>query len=43
MGVHYLSDVIVGGILGVIVGLFGLQIYPPMVVWFTSISGISLW
>jgi membrane-associated phospholipid phosphatase len=43
MGVHYLSDVIVGGLLGVIVGLFGLQIYTPLIAWFTSFSGVSLW
>ena len=43
MGVHYLSDVIAGAILGVIVGLIGLQIYHPMIVWFTSLTGVVLW
>jgi len=43
MGVHYLSDVIAGAILGVIVGLIGLQIYHPMVAWFTSFSSVLLW
>ena len=43
MGVHYLSDIIVGAVLGVIVALIGLQIYMPMIIWFTSISRFSLW
>jgi membrane-associated phospholipid phosphatase len=43
MGVHYLSDVIAGAILGVIVALVGLQIQAPLVAWFTASSGFSLW
>ncbi len=43
MGVHYLSDVVAGAVLGVIVALVGLQIYQPMIDWFFSISGIALW
>jgi undecaprenyl-diphosphatase len=43
MGVHYLSDVIAGAILGAIVGLIGLQIYPPMVAWLTTLIGFPLW
>lgn len=43
MGVHYLSDVVAGAVLGVIVGLIGLQIYEPMVNWFTSLTGLSFW
>jgi len=43
MGVHYLSDVIAGAILGVIVALIGLQIYPPMIVWLTNLIGFPLW
>ncbi len=43
MGVHYLSDVVAGAVLGVIVALIGLQIYMPMINWFTSYSGVSLW
>jgi undecaprenyl-diphosphatase len=43
MGVHYLSDVIAGGILGAIVGLIGLQIYPPMVDWLVKLIGFPLW
>jgi len=43
MGVHYLSDVVAGAILGVIVALIGLQIHTPMIAWFTSFSRFSLW
>lgn len=43
MGVHYLSDVVAGAVLGVIVGLIGLQIYPPMVDWLVSLIGFPLW
>ena len=43
MGVHYLSDVIAGAILGIIVGLVGVQIHPPMVDWLVSIIRFPLW
>jgi undecaprenyl-diphosphatase len=43
MGVHYLSDVIAGAVLGVIVGLIGLQIYHPMAAWLTALIGFPLW
>lgn len=43
MGVHYLSDVVAGAALGVIVALIGLQIYPPMIDWLTALIGIPLW
>ena len=43
MGVHYLSDIIAGGILGSIVGLIGLQIYPPMIHWLIGLIGFPLW
>ena len=43
MGVHYLSDVVAGAVVGLIVALIGLQIYMPMIVWFTSLSGFSFW
>jgi len=43
MGVHYLSDVIAGAVLGVIVGLIGLQVYPPMIDWLVSLIGFPLW
>jgi undecaprenyl-diphosphatase len=43
MGVHYLSDVVAGAALGVVVALIGLQIYPPMIVWLTALIGFPLW
>ncbi len=43
MGVHYLSDVVAGAILGIIVGIIGLQIYPPMVTWLVGLIGFPLW
>lgn len=43
MGVHYLSDVAAGAVLGMIVGLVGLQIYPPMVVWLEGLIKFPLW
>lgn len=43
MGVHYLSDIIVGAIVGILVGLFGLQIYQPLIDWFFSITGFMFW
>jgi membrane-associated phospholipid phosphatase len=43
MGVHYLSDVVAGAILGIIVALVGLQIYQPMVNWLTALIGFPLW
>jgi membrane-associated phospholipid phosphatase len=43
MGVHYLSDVIAGAILGIVVALIGLQIYQPMINWLTSLIGFPLW
>lgn len=43
MGVHYLSDIVAGAILGIIVGGIGLQIYQPMIDWFTSLTGFMFW
>jgi membrane-associated phospholipid phosphatase len=43
MGVHYLSDVIVGAILGVIVGILGLGFYEALHAWFVGWSGFSFW
>ena len=43
MGVHYLSDVVAGAALGVIVALIGLQVYAPMIVWLTSLLKFPLW
>jgi undecaprenyl-diphosphatase len=43
MGVHYLSDVVAGAVLGVIVALIGLQIYQPMINWLIALIGFPLW
>ena len=43
MGVHYVSDVIAGAILGVIIAIIGLQIYEPIFHWLTTLLGFPLW
>lgn len=43
MGVHYVSDVVAGMVVGVIVGLIGLQIYHPLIGWISSLIGFPLW
>lgn len=43
MGVHYLSDIIAGAILGIIVGILGLQFYVELHTWFVNLSGFSFW
>ncbi len=43
MGVHYVSDVVVGAVLGIIIALIGLQIYEPLFLWGTSLVGFPLW
>jgi undecaprenyl-diphosphatase len=43
MGVHYLSDIVAGALLGIIVAVIGLQIYPPLLSWIFSVLGFSLW
>lgn len=43
MGVHYLSDIIVGAILGVLIGILGLGFYEGLHAWFVGWSGFSFW
>jgi undecaprenyl-diphosphatase len=43
MGVHYVSDVVAGAVLGVVVATIGLQIYQPMTNSLTSLIGFPLW
>jgi membrane-associated phospholipid phosphatase len=43
MGVHYLSDVVAGAILGAIVAIIGLQFYPLMVGWLGPLIDFPLW
>ncbi|MCK6581794.1 MAG: phosphatase PAP2 family protein [Anaerolineales bacterium] len=43
MGVHYLSDIIAGAVLGVIVALLGLQFYQFLIDWFAGLTGFHFW
>lgn len=43
MGVHYLSDVAAGCLLGIIIGLIGLQVYAPLLGWASAWLGWPLW
>ncbi len=39
MGVHYLSDIVAGALLGILVALIGLQVYMPLF----NLLGFTLW
>ena len=43
MGVHYVSDIIAGAILGILVAWIGLQIYEPILMWFSQLINVPLW
>ena len=43
MGVHYVSDVVAGAALGIVVAVIGLQIYAPIFHWLTALTGFSFW
>jgi membrane-associated phospholipid phosphatase len=43
MGVHYVSDVVAGAVLGIIIAIIGLQLYAPILAWFTTLIGFPLW
>ena len=43
MGVHYVSDVVVGAVLGVLCGVLGLQIYRPIFTLLSAWLGIAFW
>lgn len=43
MGVHYLSDIVAGALLGVLIGVIGLQVYEPALMWVSDLIGIPLW
>ena len=43
MGVHYVSDVVAGAIFGVVIAWIGLQIYEPILLWFSGLIHIPLW
>jgi undecaprenyl-diphosphatase len=43
MGVHYTSDVVAGMLVGILVAILGLEIYPPLLNWMNSWLWFSLW
>jgi undecaprenyl-diphosphatase len=43
MGVHYVSDVLAGAFLGIVIALIGLQIQEPLFQWIFDIIGFPLW
>lgn len=43
MGVHYVSDIVVGALLGTAVGLIVLELYGPILAWEISLIGFPLW
>lgn len=43
MGVHYVSDILAGAVLGIVVALLGLQVYEPLFMWVSGLIGFSLW
>jgi undecaprenyl-diphosphatase len=43
MGVHYVSDIVAGALLGMVIAWLGLQIYEPILMWVSTLIGIPLW
>ncbi len=43
MGVHYFSDVLAGMLLGILIGIFGLQVYAPLLDWLQALLKVPLW
>ena len=43
MGVHYVSDVVAGAMVGVAFALIFLQIHQPLFLWVTSLIGFPMW
>ena len=43
MGVHYVSDVAAGAIVGSVFGLIFLQLHAPLFVWVTNLIGFPMW
>lgn len=43
MGMHYLTDIIVGALVGTLVAIISLQIYEPLLTWLFNLLGFSLW
>ena len=43
MGVHYLSDIIAGAALGILIAWIILLLYPPIFNWLFGVLGFSFW
>jgi len=43
MGVHYVSDVVAGAVVGVVFALLFLQIHEPFFMWVTNLIGFPMW
>ncbi len=43
MGVHYVSDVVAGALVGIIIGMIGLEVYTPILAWVSSWLWFPLW
>jgi undecaprenyl-diphosphatase len=43
MGVHYVSDIVAGMIVGIIVAMIGLEVYTPILAWVSSWLWFPLW
>lgn len=43
MGVHYVSDIVAGMVVGILIGFLGLEIYPPIIAWVNSWLWFPLW
>lgn len=43
MGVHYLSDILAGAVLGILGGILGFALYPSVYAWYLGWSNFPLW
>jgi undecaprenyl-diphosphatase len=43
MGVHYLSDIVAGALLGLLIGALGLALYAPALAWLSNWLRFPLW
>ena len=43
MGVHYVSDVVAGAVVGVVAALIFLQVHEPFFMWLTNLIGFPMW
>lgn len=43
MGVHFASDIVAGMLVGIVIGLLGLEIYTPILAWVNAWFWFPLW